>query len=90
MSNTINNGNSQNTAGGSNPHFRSQFPLSFKFFDTHRFGEYHPHYVEEGVKNDKLPVRSSHNVMSYTLKSPLIHSNILHEGRFKSVAHYLV
>ena len=41
-------------------------------FDTHRFGEYHPHYVEEGVKEDVLPIRSSHNVRSYTLKAPLM------------------
>ena len=65
-------GNSQNIPEANVPRTRSTFPLSYHFFDTHRFGEYHPHYVADGVKGDVLPIRSSHNVMSYTLKSPLL------------------
>lgn len=65
-------GNSQNTPTADVPRTRSTFPLGYHFFDTHRFGEYHPHYVAEGVKEDILPIRSSHNVLSYTLKSPLM------------------
>ena len=65
-------GNSQNTPTANVPRTRSTFPLKYHFFDTHRFGEYHPHYVENGVKEDVLPIRSSHNVMSYTLKAPLM------------------
>lgn len=65
-------GNSQNVPEANVPRTRSTFPLSYHFMDTHRFGEYHPHYVEDGVKGDVLPIRSSHNVMSFTLKSPLM------------------
>lgn len=65
-------GNSQNTPTANVPRMRSTFPLGYHFFDTHRFGEYHPHFVAEGVKEDILPIRSSHNVLSYTLKSPLM------------------
>lgn len=65
-------GNSQNIPEANVPRTRSTFPLGYHFFDTHRFGEYHPHYVEDGEKGDTLPVRSSHNVFSYTLKSPLM------------------
>lgn len=65
-------GNSQNTPTADVPRTRSTFPLEYHLFDTHRFGEYHPHYVEDSVKGDSLPIRSSHNVLSYTLKSPLM------------------
>ena len=65
-------GNSQNVPEANVPRTRSTFPLSYHLMDTHRFGEYHPHYVEDGVKGDVLPIRSSHNVMSFTLKSPLM------------------
>ena len=65
-------GNSQNIPTANVPRTRSTFPLKYHFFDTHRFGEYHPHYVEDGEKNDILPVRSSHDVRSYTLKAPLM------------------
>lgn len=65
-------GNSQNQPTADVPRTRSTFPLQYHLFDTHRFGEYHPHYVAEGVKDDVLPLRSSHQVLSYTLKSPLL------------------
>lgn len=65
-------GNSQNTPSANVPRTRSTFPLKYHFFNTHRFGEYVPHYVEDSVKNDVLPIRSSHEVRSYTLKSPLL------------------
>lgn len=65
-------GNSQNVPEAQTPRTRSSFDLAYHFFDTHRFGEYHPHYVAEGEKNDILPIRSSHDVRSYTLKSPLM------------------
>lgn len=80
--NGIVDGNSQNTPQGSTPRTFSTFPLEYHLFDTHRFGEYHPHYVEEGVKEDVLPVRSSHDVMSYTLKSPLMQEITMHKDYF--------
>lgn len=75
-------GNSQNTPTASVPRTRSTFPLGYHLFDTHRFGEYHPHYVEEGVKEDVLPIRSSHQVMSYTLKAPLMQTITMSKDYF--------
>lgn len=75
-------GNSQNVPEANVPRTRSTFPLSYHFMDTHRFGEYHPHYVEDGVKGDVLPIRSSHNVMSFTLKSPLMQDISLKKDYF--------
>ena len=83
-------GNSQNQATAVVPRTFSTFPLEYHMFDTHRFGEYHPHYVEEGVKNDILPVRSSHQVMSYTLKSPLMQNITMYKGRFESIRHHIM
>lgn len=52
---------------------RSQFDLSYKHFDTHRFGEYHPHFYFEGVPDDKnITLNSSHTLRSYTLGAPLM------------------
>lgn len=77
-------GNSQNTPTANVPRTRSTFPLKYHFFNTHRFGEYVPHYVEDSVKNDVLPIRSSHEVRSYTLKSPLL-QNITRSKDYFSV-----
>lgn len=67
-------GNKQNIAGGNTPHSRSTFPLSYSRFQTERFAEYVPFFVMEGVKNDRLPLHSNHEVQTYTLKSPIIQS----------------
>ena len=75
-------GNTQNTPTANVPRTRSTFKLEYHLFDTHRFGEYHPHYVEEGVKEDILPIRSSHNIISYTLKSPLMQNITLKKDYF--------
>lgn len=65
-------GNSQNTATTYTPRTESKFNLMYHFFNTHRFAEYTPHYWEDSVKRDRLPIRSSHSVKSYTMKSPLM------------------
>lgn len=75
-------GNSQNIPTANVPRTFSTFPLKYHLFDTHRFGEYHPHYVEDSVKNDTLPIRSSHNVISYTLKSPLMQDITMYKDYF--------
>lgn len=67
-------GNKQNIAGGSTPHNRSTFPLSYSRFQTERFAEYVPFFVMEGIKNDRLPLHSNHEVQTYTLKSPILQS----------------
>lgn len=68
----VNNGMPQNTPTGKSVHTRSNFPLQYHKFDTMRFGEYHPHFVMEGVAKDKISFRSSHELRSYTLKAPLM------------------
>ena len=67
-------GNKQNTPGGSTGRSRSKFPLSYSQFQTERFAEYTPFFVEEGVSGDVLPLHSNHEVQTYTLKSPILQS----------------
>lgn len=67
-------GNSQNSPGGSTPRSRSKFPLSYSQFQTERFAEYTPFFVQEGVSGDILPLHSNHEVQTYTLKSPILQS----------------
>ena len=66
------NGNPQNENPHKNVRTRSTFPLQYHAFDTFRFGEYHPHFVMEGVAKDKISFRSSHDLRSYTLGAPLM------------------
>ena len=54
---------------------RSKVPFSAHTAGTYRFGEYSPHFVMESLNNDDVPLRSVHQVRSYTLKAPLM-SNI--------------
>lgn len=65
-------GNDQNQPVAQTPRTRSTFPLHAHFFNTHRFGEYMPHYVDDLTKDDRYPVRSSGTLRSYTLKSPIM------------------
>lgn len=67
-------GNRQNTAGGSTGRSRSKFPLTYSQFQTERFAEYFPFFVQEGVSGDILPLHSNHEVQTYTLKSPILQS----------------
>ena len=67
-------GNRQNTPGGSTSRSRSKFPLSYSEFQTERFAEYFPFFVQEGVSSDRLPLHSNHEVQTYTLKSPILQS----------------
>lgn len=50
----------------------STFHPNRRFYDTHRFGEYHPFEVMEGVPKDTLSLLSAHNVRSFNMKSPLL------------------
>lgn len=74
----------QNEAGGASVRNRSKFPLSYSFYNTERFGEYVPFFVEEGVSGDTLPLHSTHEVRSYTLNAPLMQS-LLKKKDFFSV-----
>lgn len=65
-------GNSQNVPTAVVPRSRSTFPLHYHFFNTHRFGEYTPHYVDDLNKDENFPIHSSSQLRSYTLESPLM------------------
>lgn len=54
------------------PKAKSQFNLNYPFFNTYRYGEIAPFFWMEGVGKDKLPLRSAHEVQSYTLGQPLM------------------
>lgn len=65
-------GNAQNIPEAHVPRTRSTFPLKRHFFNTHRFGEYTPHFFAELNKDEDFPINSSHTLRTYTLKSPLM------------------
>lgn len=52
----------------------STFPESYDFDQTLRFGEYTPHFVMDAIADDKISLRSSHTLRSFTMKSPLMQS----------------
>lgn len=62
----------QNEATEKEIRTRSNFDLTYDFYQTMRFGEYCPHFVMEGINNDNLPLYSGHNIRSYTLGAPLM------------------
>lgn len=65
-------GKPQNEATEKEVRTRSNFDLTYDFFQTMRFGEYTPHWVMEGVNSDNLPLHSGHTIRSYTLGAPLM------------------
>ena len=50
----------------------SNFPLNYHLYQTQRFADITPHYVEEIVPKDRFYVRSGDVTRSYTLKAPLM------------------
>ena len=60
------------TEGKNAPTSRSRFDLSYHNFITPSYGKITPFMSLETVDGDKIPIRSSHKVRSYTLKSPLM------------------
>lgn len=76
------NSNPLNEPQHGSKHSRSSFPLEQFILDTHRFGEYHPHLVLDGVSSDSLPFRSKHNTRSYTLRAPLMQDIQMHKDYF--------
>lgn len=61
---------------------RSTFPLKQVILDTHRFGEYHPHFILDGITSDKHPIRSQHVCRSMNLKAPLMQDIQMHQDYF--------
>lgn len=64
------------------PKTRSSFDLNHVFSQTVRFGEYSPNFWMEGLNSDVLPLQSKHNVLSYTLGSPLLSDIKMHKDFF--------
>lgn len=65
----------QNTPDAKAIHNSSTFGpdmLGYEFYDTLRFGEYHPFTAMEVVPKDIVTAQFKHNIMSYTLKAPLM------------------
>ena len=60
------------TEGKNAPTSRSRFDLSYHNYITPSYGKITPFLSLEGVAGDKIPIRSSHKVRSYTMKSPLM------------------
>ena len=60
------------TEGKNAPTSRSKFDLSYHNYITPSYGRITPFLSLEGVAGDKIPIRSSHKVRSYTMKSPLM------------------
>lgn len=65
-------GNAQNIPEAHVPRTRSRFPLKRHMFNTHRFGEYIPHFAVDLNKDEDFPINSSGSLRTYTLKSPLM------------------
>ena len=65
-------GNAQNIPEAHVPRTRSRFPLKRHMMNTHRFGEYMPHFVVDLNKDEDFPINSSGSLRTYTLKSPLL------------------
>lgn len=76
------NSNPLNEPQHGSKHSRSTLALEQFILDTHRFGEYHPHLVLDGVSTDSLPFRSKHNTRSYTLRAPLMQDIQMHKDYF--------
>ena len=60
------------TEGKNAPTSRSRFDLGYHNYITPSYGKITPFLSLEGVAGDKIPIRSSHKVRSYTMKSPLM------------------
>lgn len=65
-------GNTINETPAKEIRAKSKFKLERRRYQTFRFGELSPHFCTEAVPGDKLPLHSSHELRSYTLKAPLL------------------
>lgn len=62
---------------------RSTIPYSYINLGTYRFGEYSPHFVMEAVNGDKIPLLSSHDLRTLSLKGPLMNGVNIHKNYFQ-------
>lgn len=75
-------GNAQNIPDAHVPRTYSTFPLKAHRLNTERFGEYTPIIAFESGKEDKLPFRHAYQLMSYTMKTPLMQDVIKRKDLF--------
>lgn len=78
----ISKGNSQNYVDPKEVRTRSKFDLSYRLFQTQRFGDITPHFVLETVPGDHIEQRCEHSLRSYTLKEPLLQDIELRKDYF--------
>lgn len=66
------NGNAQNIPEAHVPRNHSSFPLRAIRANTERYGEYTPIFAMESIKGDALPFRVANQLLSYTMRKPLM------------------
>ena len=65
-------GNVQNNVPDRPDNRRSTFNLTYNLYHTARFGEISCHFAKEGERGDTIPMRSEHDLRTYTMKAPLM------------------
>ena len=61
---------------------RSRFPLNQRIAGGYRFGLYQPCYCEDYNPDETIPVKSSHDIRSMNLKSPMLGNVSIHKDFF--------
>lgn len=83
-------GREVNETNGHAPRHYSRFPLKRRFYQTMRFGEITPHLAMEAIGRDTLPLHSSHDIRSYTLKAPLMSNLTMKKDYFSIPLHAIL
>lgn len=76
-SNPVNNPRPANQRG------RNIFPQSYLHLTTERYGEYSPFFWAKCERGDVQTLNSSHNLHTYTLKSPMVSDVTMTKSYFK-------
>ena len=73
---------SVNNQGVYVPRTHNTFDISYFLYKTHKFGQYEPFFVTEGVPGDTIPLSSSHNVRALPMSSPFLSQLDLNKDYF--------
>lgn len=76
-------GISLNHASPFNPQDYNEFDRSADMYETQRFAEVNPIYAQEFNGDDIIPIRSVHELRSFTLKSPLMSDLYMNRAFFQ-------
>lgn len=76
-------GVSLNHASPFNPQDYNKFDRSADMYETQRFAEVNPIYSQEFNGDDIIPIRSVHELRSFTLKSPLMSDLYMNRAFFQ-------